>query len=63
MTTYYYITMYGKEKVYYAKVDSFDEALKITTLWDSVRVQEKLKGRFGSAKIVYEKWDGVVTTK
>jgi len=62
MATYYYITMYGKEKVYYAKVDSLDEAIQICNLWDSAKVQERMKGRFGAAKVVYEKWNGTVTT-
>lgn len=61
--TYYYITIYGREKVYYTKVDSFDEALEIASSWNSIRIQERRKGKeSGPAKIVYEKYNGVVTT-
>lgn len=59
---YYYLTMYGMEKVYYAKIDSLDEALEIAESWKRIRIQERRKGQSGPAKIVYEKWDGVVTT-
>lgn len=62
MATYYYITIYGREKVYYTKVDSFDEALEIASSWDSIRIQQRRKGKSGPAKIVYEKYNGVVTT-
>lgn len=62
MATYYYITIYGREKVYYTKVDSFDEALEIASSWNSIRIQQRRKGKSGPAKIVYEKWGGVVTT-
>lgn len=60
---YYYITIYGREKVYYAKIDSLDEALGIAESWECIKIQERRKGQFGPAKVVYEKWGGVVTTR
>lgn len=62
MATYYYITIYGREKVYYTKVDSLNEALEIASAWDSIRIQQRRKGNPGPARIVYEKYNGVVTT-
>lgn len=64
MKSVYIITMYGSSKVYYARVDSLDEAIEIANMWDHSVVQERSgHNRYGGpAKTVYERYNGVVTT-
>lgn len=61
MATYYLVTIY-EDKVRYAKVDSIEEAIQLCEGAEFARVQEKLKGKHGCSKYIYEKYNGVVTT-
>lgn len=64
MNKFYLLTCYGKSKMYYAKLDSLEEAIELADLWDHAVVQEKgMHNRYGGpARTVYERYNGVVTT-
>lgn len=63
MNRFYLLTCYGASKVYYAKLNTLEEAIELANLWDNAKVQEKgIHNRYGGpARVVYERYNGQVT--
>ena len=62
MNTYYLVTVYTTEgKACYTKTDSLNEAIQLCEKADFARIQKKMMGH-ARAKVIYEKYNGVVTT-
>ena len=61
MSTYYLVTVYTAEgKACYTKVDSLEKAIQLCEKADFARIQRKLSGH-ARAKVIYEKYNGIVT--
>ena len=62
VTTYYLVTVYTDEgKACYTKIDSLEKAIQLCKKADFARIQRKLSGH-ARTKVIYEKYNGVVTT-
>ena len=61
MNTYYLVTVYTDGKACYTKVDSVEKAIQLCEKADFARIQKKMMGH-ARAKVIYEKYNGIVTT-